>query len=199
MSELASENAEDSVGDRTLVVRFVEGDREAASEIYRRYARRLQALAVAQTSPALSARVETDDIVQSIFRTFFRRAGEGAYIVPDGEELWKLLLVIALNKIRNLAAFHTAAKRDVRRTVGGELMDRTFSDPTDERSMHLFQMVVDEMLEKLPEDHQQVIRHRIEGLEVSEIAQRLGHSKRTVERVLQGFRNLISNELTEDH
>ena len=39
---------------------------------------------------------------------------QGDYDVPPGEELWGLLLVIALNKIRTEETFHRAAKRDVR-------------------------------------------------------------------------------------
>ena len=39
---------------------------------------------------------------------------EGDYDVPPGEELWGLLLVIALNKIRTEETFHRAGKRDVR-------------------------------------------------------------------------------------
>ncbi len=51
-------------------------------------------------APDLAGRVDADDIVQSVFRTFFRRVAKGDYEVPDGEELWKLFLVIALNKVR---------------------------------------------------------------------------------------------------
>ena len=58
--------------------------------------------------------------MQSVFGSFFRRARQGYYDVPDGEELWKLLLVLALHKIRDKSAYYHAAKRDVHRTIGGE-------------------------------------------------------------------------------
>ena len=64
-------------------------------------------------SSSLSSRVDPEDIVQSVFRTFFRRASEGQYQVPSGEELWKLLLAISLNKVRSVGQFHRAAKRDI--------------------------------------------------------------------------------------
>ena len=38
-----------------------------------------------------------------------------------GEELWKLLLVIAMNRIRAAEAHHRAIKRDVGVTTGGDL------------------------------------------------------------------------------
>lgn len=196
MTERSSESYDPVEGDGTLVVRFVEGDRAAASEIYRRYVRRLHALARSQASPAVAARVETEDIVQSIFRTFFRRAAQGAYEVPDGEELWKLFLVIAMNKIRNLAAFHTAGKRDVRKTMGGDSVEQA-RESDDEHSAQVLKMVIDDMLERLPADSRQIVRDRIDGLEVAEIARKAGRSKRTVERVLQGFRTLMSHEFSE--
>src|SRR3954447_25024565 len=99
------------VSDRSLLRRLQHGQADASTELYLRYAERLLALAAAQSSPELARRVDPEDIVQSVFRTFSRRASLGHYTVPDGEEIWKLLLVIALNKVRAVGAFHRAAKR----------------------------------------------------------------------------------------
>ena len=57
-------------------------------------------------------RVDDSDIVQSVFRRFFIAARRGDYDIPQGEDLWNLLLVIALNKIRNAVEFEQSAKRD---------------------------------------------------------------------------------------
>ena len=83
--------------DQSLLQRYRRGDDDAATELYMRYAHRLQALAQAQTSTDLKQRVDNDDLVQSIFRTFFRRVASGQYDVPNSEEPWKLLLVIGLS------------------------------------------------------------------------------------------------------
>src|SRR5689334_11735551 len=121
---------QEPISDRSLLRRLQRGQSDASTELYLRYAQRLHALAVAQSSPELARRVDPEDIVQSVFRTFFRRANLGHYTVPDGEEIWKLLLVIALNKVRATGAFHRAAKRDVRRTTGGESFERAIeSEP----------------------------------------------------------------------
>src|SRR5574341_751939 len=63
--------------DRSLLRRFRRGEEDAATLLYLRYADRLRALTVAQCSPDLAQRVDADDIVQSVFRTFFRRAAQG--------------------------------------------------------------------------------------------------------------------------
>ena len=184
--------------DRDLLGRFQNGDQDAATSIYLRYVRRLLALVRNQSSAELAARVEADDIVQSVFRTFFRRAVHGEYEVPEGDELWKLFLVIAVNKIRSTTEFYHAAKRDIRRTVGGELADRFGGRSADEEAARTLKMVVDELLAKLSPTHEQVVRLRIDGCEVNEIADRLKCSKRSVERVLQGFRQLLSGHLSDD-
>ena len=134
-------------------------------------------------------RVDPEDIVQSVFRTFFRRLSVGHYDVPDGEEIWRLLLVIALNKIRTVGNFHKAAKRDVRRT---STVDERHEPATDDDiAMTVLRLVVDEALEGLPESSRKIVELRIEGHEVAEIAEKVGRSKRSVERILQGFRSQL--------
>jgi RNA polymerase sigma-70 factor (ECF subfamily) len=100
----------------------------------------------------LAQRVDPDDIVQSVFRTFFRRIAHGGYDVPAGGELWRLFLVIALNKIRSLATFHRAAKRDVRLAEGGDAFDRaldTLAQP-DQSALDVLRLIIDEILNSLP-------------------------------------------------
>ena len=87
---------ESGPSDRTLLKRFHGGQADAATLLYLRYAARITSFAGTQQGPDLASRFDPDDIVQSIFRTFFRRAAEGHYDVPEGEDLWKLFLVIAL-------------------------------------------------------------------------------------------------------
>src|SRR6478752_7985762 len=108
-----AEQPPESISDRSLLRRLQHGQADASTELYLRYAERLLALTAAQSSAELARRVDPEDIVQSVFRTFFRRVSVGDYDVPDGEEIWKLLLVIALNKIRTTAVHQRAAKRDV--------------------------------------------------------------------------------------
>jgi len=188
---LLSERLED---DRDLLDRFKHGDQDGATSIYYRYVRRLLALVRAQSSSELATRVEADDIVQSVFRTFFRRAVQGEYDVPEGDELWKLFLVIAVNKIRSTADFYHAAKRDIRRTVTGAAVERFGDRSAEEEAARTLKLVVDDLLEKLSPTHQQIIRLRIDGCEVNEIALQMKSSKRSVERVLQGFRQLLSSQ-----
>jgi RNA polymerase sigma-70 factor (ECF subfamily) len=181
--------------------RFRGGQHDASTELYLRYAERLHALVVRHSSKDLARRVDAEEIVQSVFRTFFRRAAHGHYTVPDGEEMWKLLLVIALNKVRAAGAYHRAAKRNVRQTVSGEAFDHAMESERgrDEGALTVLKMVIEELLEGMPAANRQMIELRIEGYEVAEITEKVQRSKRTVERVLQGFRNRLEALIHEDH
>ena len=179
--------------DRSLLRRLRAGEQDAATDLFLKYGARLQALARAKTSQALAARFDPEDVIQSVFRTFFRRASSGLYDVPEGDELWQLLLVIALNKIRDLAAHHRAQKRDVART-DGQLEERS----ADQESLATLEVVLHDFLGNLPQVQSEVAQMRMEGYQVDEIAQRTGRSKRTVERTLNALRKNLLDRLDTD-
>ena len=140
------------------------------------------------------------DIVQSVFGSFFRRAREGFYEVPDGGELWRLFLVIALHKVRSKAAYHHAAKRNAHRTIGGAQAQRrieSHASANERPSVHL-ELVVREILERLPAQSRVMVELRIEGCDVAEVARKTGRSKRSVERILQETRLSLGKLLAKE-
>ncbi|TWT95430.1 RNA polymerase sigma factor [Botrimarina colliarenosi] len=189
----SSLNAVQTKSDRSLLRRFRSGEQDAATEIYVRYARRLQALASKQTGADLGSRFDPEDVVQSVFRTFFRRASAGFYEVPDGEELWRLLLVLSLHKVRDLAVFHRAQKRDVARTrsADSEIAHAGITTDEDRLAYDSLRLIIADLINDLPESNRRIIDLRIEGHAVSDIATRSGRSKRTVERTLKSFRERL--------
>lgn len=192
-----AEDKANVITDHSLIDRFRNGEQDAATQLYLRYSARLQSWASAQTSTAYKSRFDEEDVVQSVFRTLFRRVSEGLYDVPPGEELWQLLLVIALNKIRKLANFHRAQKRDIGKTQGSDALElvRFSNRSADENALHVLQNVLDELFGDMNETHRRVVELRIEGHKTDDIAERTGRSSRTIERVLQSFRLRLSNEL----
>ncbi len=196
-SPLASSGAR---SDQTLLRRFQAGEDDAATALYLRYANRLQQLAAAQSGRGLAARLDPQDVVQSVFRTFFRRAAMGHYDVPDGEELWKLLLVIALNKIRSLGEFHRAARRNVSRTTSLDADHAPLPSPAggNEASYHVLRLTVNDLVSELTPVQQEIVLLRIDGFDIQSIADRTKRSKRTVERTLQHFRHRMQSVLDQD-
>ena len=200
MNEPTSEDRPDrSPSDHVLLKRFRDGEQDAATQLFLKYSQRLQALARSQTSEALAARFDPEDVVQSVFRTFFRRASSGLYDVPDGDELWQLLLVLALNKIRDLASHHRAQKRDIGRTdsVAAWTEDASASN-RDGASWEVLRVVLDDFLESLPAEHAEIARLRMDGYQVDEISERTRRSKRTTERILNSMRKALLQQMDLD-
>lgn len=194
----------DSASDGSLLRRFRDGSQDAATRLHTRYADRLRALAQTNLTPALARRVDADDIVQSAFRCFFNAVRQGSYDLPSGEDLWSLLMVITLNRLRVARSFHQAAKRDVRRGVDADALDQQPqwmpASPQDATGAFL-KLMIAEAMEQLPPHHRTVIQLRLEGHEVAEIAGIVARSKRTVERILQEARNQLRTllEVEESH
>jgi RNA polymerase sigma-70 factor (ECF subfamily) len=184
--------------DHSLLRRLRSGNQDAATQLYLRYAQRLHQLAQAQTGADLAPRLDAEDVVQSVFSSFFRGVRQGFYDVPPGEELWKLLLVIALNKIRAQGNFHRAACRDVRRTSPETALAGSMPPQASEVAHTTLRLVIEECLEVLPQEHRRAITWRIEGHEVADIARGLGRSRRTVERILQDFRRRLAQVLDRE-
>lgn len=207
MNEALSQNTPPSdiadmvkgLSDHSLLSRLRGGDHGAAKQLYQRYAHRLRALARKNNARDLTRRLDEDDIVQSVFRVFFRQASKGRYDVPKGEDLWRLLLVLALNKIRAERTYHHAAKRDARLTSGTEALEKAApmaGRRADRAAAHL-QLVVTDALNRLSPLHRVVVDFRVEGYEVAEIADKIQRSKRTVERLLQEARGHLRELLPE--
>ena len=66
-----------------LVQRVRAGEARAAEELFARYARQLTRLAEENLSRKVLARVGGEDVVQSVFRTFFRRTAQGEFRIDS--------------------------------------------------------------------------------------------------------------------
>jgi|SRR5579872_509950 RNA polymerase sigma factor (sigma-70 family) len=198
-SFIATCEAIDDPADRDLLTELRNGNETAASRLYKRYVDRLRALAEKNTGKDLAQRFDSEDVIQSVFRCFFERARNGLYDVPTGGDLWPLLLVIALQKVRAYGSYHRAGRRDVRRERGSDDCEtvRVASQrlkPDEPQS--LLRLIADETLEQLPELHRKVARWRLEGYDHEEIAKMAGRSKRTIERLFQECREILQKLLT---
>lgn len=177
--------------DRSLMRRFRTGDANAAAELHDRYSRRLRGLAKKRLDPALAARVDVEDIVQSALGSFFRQARAGLYRAPPSGELWQLLSAITRHKLNHVRAKHLAAKRDARKTVA--VVDAATN--VAEQLASELKMSIDEIVLDYSEIERRIVELRIEGYEIEQIAIRVARSRRTVERVLQEFRSDLTRAM----
>jgi RNA polymerase sigma-70 factor (ECF subfamily) len=164
--------------------------------LYRRYARRLRGVVCSQTSRVLAPRFDPEDVVQDVFSAFFAEVVSGRCDVPEGQDVWGLLVVIALNRVRALANWHRAARRDVRRTLGGDLSERLVGSMPAPEEWPLVELRIQtgEVLGRLTPRERRVVELRIEGHDVAAIAACVRVSTRTVERVLHRFRRVFKTQ-----
>jgi RNA polymerase sigma factor (sigma-70 family) len=177
-----------------LLVRLRRGDPEAAEAIFFRYAQRLISLAEQQLSRKLAARLDGADVVQSVFRTFFRRSAAGEFRIDGSDELWRLLVQITVQKARAYGRRHTARVRDVfDEAPGGAalLLAAVAHEPGPEEAAALVDQI-QQLLRGLPALYCDLLQLRLEGHSIADTATRLGVSRRTVHRGL----NLLQQRLT---
>lgn len=183
--------------EQNLLRKLQAGDPGAATGLYLLFADRLRRLAGAYRATDLAARFDPEDIVQSVFRVVLSESKRKLYDVPDAEHFWRLLVAIALNKLRSRVAYHHAERRDTRHTQGGDAL-QTVADPRPEAGddRAFLDLVVRELLERLPAAQRRVAELRMEGHDVAGIAKIMGISKRTAERLLQECRGRLRELLT---
>jgi DNA-directed RNA polymerase specialized sigma24 family protein len=124
--------------------------------------------------------VDPEDVVQSAYKSFFLRYGEGRMRVDNWSGLWGLLTVITLRKCAERVAYHRAQCRDVAREAVASNADADRApclevlgrEPTPLEAAELSE-TVDRLLAALNDDDRPVIELSLQGYSVREISQRL--------------------------
>lgn len=174
-----------------LMQRIRAGDDGAASELVRRYEPAIRrAIRVRLRDPRLGRLLDSMDICQSVLASFFVRAALGQYELNQPEHLLKLLTRMARNKLANQAHHHRARCRDYRRTDATADMDRIVGGASPSAQLGERELL-SEARRRLSDEERQLLELRQQGLEWSEIGQRLNASPdamrmrliRAVERV----------------
>jgi RNA polymerase sigma-70 factor (ECF subfamily) len=170
-----------------LVKRTLQADPWDPDEIFAHYARRLTRVAEQYLSRKLAGRLDGEDVVQSVFRTFFRRSARGEFQIDSSAQLWRLLVKMTLQKARAKGRHNTAERRDVKAEVSGDaqgwLVEATVHEPGPAEAAALVDQI-NVMLRGLPPIYCQILDLRLQGWNTTEIARQLGISRQTVYRAL---------------
>ncbi len=86
-------------------------------ELVGQYTQRLMGLARKQLPQHVRQRFDPEDIVQSVFRSFFRRHQEGQFRFEDSHDVWRLLAAMTFRKAKNAIRFHHRDQRDASREI----------------------------------------------------------------------------------
>jgi RNA polymerase sigma-70 factor (ECF subfamily) len=186
-----------------LMIRLREGDEAAATEVFRRFLRRLIVLASHQFDWWIRHRVDVEDVVQSAYKSFFAGQGEGRFELADRDSLWGLLAVITVRKCYRRRDDLRAECRDAGREVsfrtprgeGGGEESGTWWEAIDREPTPVEAAMLTETVERLLEDlerpEREIVELSLQGHTTPEIAARLGRSRRTVRRVRERVKDYL--------
>jgi RNA polymerase sigma factor (sigma-70 family) len=169
------------------------GDQQVVGEFCAQYGALLHRLADKHLPHGLRRRIGPEDVVQSVCRTFLRRAQEGQFHLADSEGLWRLLCAITLTKVREQSRFHLRQKRGVDQetplaTVAENSSQAGFAPVAPGPSpaeAAAFADQFQQLLAALDDEERQLVDLKLQEYTNDEIAERLGCSERTVRRLLK--------------
>lgn len=187
-----------------LLARWRRGDETAAAELFDRYVNRLISLARSRLSEKMKRRVEPEDVVQSAYRSFFRKADGGRYTLEKSGDLWKLMAAITVSKVRGQVEFHTAQKRGVytEESLGPSDIGSRVNPVAiaDDPTPHDAALVVEELqnvMKTLEPVQREILKLALQNHDIDEISAEVERSTRTVRRTLQRVRGALETRLLE--
>jgi RNA polymerase sigma-70 factor (ECF subfamily) len=181
-----------------FLARLRAGDSAAPRELFQRFTHQLVALARGRFGPPVGHKVDPEDVVQSAYKSFFHRYGDGNLEVGNWNSLWGLLTLITLRKCAERVAYHRAECRDVSREVSGspggeeqaawpEALSR---EPTPYEAALLGE-TVEQLLAGLDDYERPIVELSLQGYTTQEISERLGRPERTVRRLRERVRHRL--------
>jgi RNA polymerase sigma-70 factor (ECF subfamily) len=184
-----------------VMARLSAGDEAAAREVFQRYVRKLLKLARGQFDAVLRRKVDPEDVVQSAYKSFFLRYGEGKLEVQDWQNLWGLLTVITLRKCCDRVEYHRAQRRNVHREASAQpdaagtepWWEAVSREPTPEEATMLAE-IVEQLLRALPESERPILELSLQGYTAREIGQQLGRAERSVRRLREQIRRRLEEQ-----
>lgn len=180
-----------------LLRRVRGGDQGAAAELVRQYEPTIRRVArVRLLDSRLRRLLDSLDIAQSVFGSFFVRAALGEYDLKTPEQLLNLLVSMSSRKVIDQARRAKAARRDIRRDQGGEPDEQRWAAPGPSPSQ---EVAGAELLEafrgRLSAEERQLAEDRAAGLDWPQIAAKRGDSPEALRKRLARAIDRISEEL----
>jgi RNA polymerase sigma-70 factor (ECF subfamily) len=171
-----------------------DGDPTVTKEVFDQYVDRLVAMARKRISLRLAGRIDPEDIVQSVFRTFFHRAKQGQFQFSAEDDICRMLARITVHKTLRQVAHHQAGKRDAGRDAGSgdESQDIVVNLLSKEPSPDEATQLLDQMehfLAQLADDDRKILELRMQGYSTLEISKQLDITDRKIRRRMEVIRD----------
>jgi RNA polymerase sigma-70 factor (ECF subfamily) len=179
-----------------FIRRIRAGDECAAVELLRRYEPAIRrTVRVRLRDPKLRRVIESADICQSVFASFFVRTALGQYDLESPDQLLRLLAAIARNKLAGEANREHAARRDPRRINPAIVLENRAASGKSPSSELAARELVQEVRRRMSPEERKLLERREQGLGWTEIAAELGGTSDALRIRLARAAARISREL----
>lgn len=183
-----------------LVRRVREGEMGAAAALVQQYEPMVRrAVRLRMLSPSMRRTMDSMDICQSVLGSFFVRAAMGQYELNTPEDLVKLLVRLARNKVAGVARKHFARKRDARRVQdSNSAIDRVMDQQETPSKAVEGADLLEHFRMKLSPEERALADQRAQGREWVDIAKDMNESPEALRKRLQRAVDRAARELGLD-
>jgi RNA polymerase sigma-70 factor (ECF subfamily) len=167
-----------------LIDRLNDGDVVAAERAFLAYEPYLRMAVRRQLNGPLRSKLDSMDIVQSIWADVLCRFRESGWRFSDRSHLRAFLMKVARNRLIDRRREHHRAleqERPLDETAARDLPQLSQPRPSEVAQVH---ELWDRMLEKCPPAHQEILRLKRQGLSLNEIAASTGLHEGSIRRIL---------------
>lgn len=176
-------------------------DDDAARVVFQRFAVRLIALARSRLDERVRPKVDAEDVLQSVYRSFFARQRDGEIDIDNWDSLWCILTLITIRKCLNQNQHYRAECRDVGREVkmqGDEICPGTPGiarrDPSPLEVTVAIE-TLERLLAGLDTLDREVTILQLQNYSIPEISAKVERAERTVHRTLDRVRKRLGRLL----
>jgi RNA polymerase sigma-70 factor (ECF subfamily) len=174
------------------------GDAQAAAELARRYEPLIRCEArLHMTDPRLGRLFDSMDICQSVLASFFVRAAAGQYDLDRPEDLLRLLVRMAHNKVASQARRQQARAADGHRADLSDLATVGATGPSPSR-LAVSRELLAEVRRRLSPGERQMAELRAQGRTWPEVAAELGGTAEARRKQLSRALDVIARDLGID-
>ncbi len=153
-------------------------------------------------SSRLAKRTDPEDIVMSVYGSFFREAAQGRYSLQRIGDLWRLLAGITRHKTLRNIRHSSAGRRSIKSETRLDLVDEAvIARGHGDDDPQVCAAYYDELTlirSKLDPRTRRVLELRLQGVELVEIARETGQSERSVGRALARIRERVSERFLDE-
>jgi RNA polymerase sigma-70 factor (ECF subfamily) len=162
----------------------------AAPELDEQYRARLCQLVEREMNRRFRRKEDPEDVVQSAFRTFYRRNAQGEFRIDSSVDLWRLLETITRHKLLKHVEKLGTAKRDPTREEYPDGDGVPSHGPTPEEAA-IAADLIEHALAGLDEEYVAVFHQRLDGRTEQQIAAELDCTRAAVRSKLDRVRHRL--------